>query len=399
MEIFNFIKTTKCRGTVSGKIEASLNEKHKDVEWGEHRLGDLFEVKTYKKRFDANKVKLLDKGHPYVVRMSTNNGVRGYISEDEKFLNEGNTLSFGQDTATVFYQEQPYFTGDKIKILKSKESRFNKINAQFFVAAISQAFKTFTWGTSSFSVDIIENQKIQLPTKMGKVDFDLMESFITKMEVENVSNLKTYLISAELKDFNLTEQDQKVLNEYEKIEWGVFEIGTLFKRMKTVKLPFKAEDLPKNITNQYSLPCLTSSFKNQGLNYYAPKDGATVLNNVISIPSNSDVYRAYYQSEEFTVLSDAYAIQWIYNDMELLPSQYLFLVSCINKVTDLPIYSYKNKLGGWNVVKNKYIKLPIKDNEPNYDIMNTLISAIQKRVIKNVVMYCDSKTETSKQYQ
>jgi len=101
---------------------------------------------------------LFNKGHFYVVRMSTNNGVRGYISEDEKFLNEGNTLSFGQDTATVFYQEQPCFTGDKIKVLKSKISRFNKTNAQFFVTAISQAFKLFSWGSSNFSIDVIENQ-------------------------------------------------------------------------------------------------------------------------------------------------------------------------------------------------------------------------------------------------
>lgn len=65
------------------------------------------------------------------------------------------------------------------------------------------------------------------------------------------------------------------------------------------------------------------------------------------------MYRAYFQSEEFTVLSDAYAIKWIYDDRELSKTQYLFTVTSINKVTDLPKYSYKNKLGGWNVVKNK----------------------------------------------
>jgi hypothetical protein len=150
------------------------------------------------------------------------------------------------------------------------------------------------------------------------------------------------------------------------------------------------------MTRECTLPCLTSSFRNQGLNYYVPKEGATVLRNVISIPSNSDVYRAYYQSNDFTVLSDAYAIQWIFNDVELLPSQYLFVVSCINKVTDLPIYSYKNKLGGWNVVKNKYIQLPIKNDKPDYEIMGTLISAIQKLVIKDVVVYTDSKIAVTK---
>ncbi len=39
------------------------------------------------------------------------------------------------------------------------------------------------------------------------------------------------------------------------------------------------------------------------------------------------------------------------------------MVRAINKETDLPIYSYKMKLGDWNVVKNKTIVLPIIDND------------------------------------
>ena len=186
------------------------------------------------------------------------------------------------------------------------------------------------------------------------------------------------------------------MDDYENIEWGEFRLGVLFKNIKTNKLSFKADELPKQMTGKYTLPCLTSSFKNQGLNYFVPKDGATILKNVISIPSNSDIYRAYFQSNEFTILSDAYAIRWIFNDVKLLPSQYLFVVLCINKVTDLPIYSYKNKLGGWNVVKNKYIQLPIKNDKPDYKIMETLISAIQKLVIRDVVLYADSKIAATK---
>ncbi|MCI8485476.1 MAG: type II restriction endonuclease, partial [Lachnospiraceae bacterium] len=118
---FKPFEKSKYGGRASGKIDASLSKKLKDVEWGEYRLGDLFFVETYKKRFDANKVKVFECGrYPYVVRMSSNNGQKGFIDEDEEFLNVGNTLSFGQDTATVFYQEHPYFTGDKIKILKCK---------------------------------------------------------------------------------------------------------------------------------------------------------------------------------------------------------------------------------------------------------------------------------------
>ncbi len=161
------------------------------------------------------------------------------------------------------------------------------------------------------------------------------------------------------------------------VKWGSYRMEELFQRIETNKLPYKADELPNQPVGEYVLPCLTSSFNNQGLNYYAPRHGATVLKNVISIPSNSDVYRAYYQSRDFTVLSDAYAIRWMLDDRELSSNQYIFIVMCINKVTDLPIYSYKNKLGGWNVVKNKYIQLPQKNGSIDFDFMEAFIAELE----------------------
>lgn len=154
----------------------------------------------------------------------------------------------------------------------------------------------------------------------------------------------------------------------------------------------KAKELPKEPTGEYILPVLTSSFMNQGLNYFAPKTGATIIKNVISIPSNSDVYRSYYQSREFSVLSDAYAIEWKDRNKKLSPNGYLFFVSCINKVTDLPIYSYKNKLGGWDVVKNKYIKFPVdKNGEIDFIFMENLMQALKKLSVKDIIIYLDRK--------
>jgi hypothetical protein len=328
--------------------------------------------------------------------MSSNNGQKGFINEDEKFLNEGNTISFGQDTATMFYQEIPYFTGDKIKILKAKDKRFNKKNAQFFLSTMMKSFSSFSWGSSSFNVNIIKNQKITLPILNNEIDFDFMESFIAELETERVGKLESYLTATGLKDCELTDEEERVIRSFDEVEWKEYQMKYLFERINTKKLPYKAKELPKEPTGKYILPCLTSSFMNQGLNYFAPKENATILENVISIPSNSDVYRAYFQSREFTVLSDAYAVKWIYDDRELSKNQYLFTVPCINEVTDLPKYSYKNKLGGWNVVRNKFISLPIINNKPDYEFMETLISAIQKLVIKDVVLYANRKIDETK---
>lgn len=164
-------------------------------------------------------------------------------------------------------------------------------------------------------------------------------------------------------------------------------MGKLFERINTRKLPYKADELPKQPMGEYSLPCLTSSFKNQGLNYYVPKEGATVLKNVISIPSNSDVYRAYFQTRDFTILSDAYSLKWIFNELEPTTNQYLFMVLCINKVTDRTIYSYKNKLGGWNVVREKYIKLPVKNGIIDFDFMESFIAELEDQYIAELEAY------------
>lgn len=47
-------------------------------------------------------------------------------------------------------------------------------------------------------------------------------------------------------------------------------------------------------------------------------------------------------------------------------------------------------------VQNKNIALPIKNNQPDYETMEILISAIKKLVIKDVVLYVNEKINTTK---
>ncbi len=161
-------------------------------EWKEFKVSNLFEVISSKERFDANKVTISETGHPYVVRTSLNNGIRGYINENEQYLNDGNTISFGQDTATMFYQEQPYFTGDKIKIIKSKDNKLNRLNAQFFITSMAKTFSSFSWGASSFNVNIINDQLLLLPVKNNQPDYETMEILISALQKNIIKNVVLY---------------------------------------------------------------------------------------------------------------------------------------------------------------------------------------------------------------
>lgn len=74
----------------------------------------------------------------------------------------------------------------------------------------------------------------------------------------------------------------------------------------------------------------------------------------------------------------------------------LFVTSAIHKA------SYTNK---FSYSRNFYAKdadeldilLPTKNNQPDYTYMEILISAVQKLVIKDVVLYADLKIATTKE--
>ncbi|EAG9321861.1 restriction endonuclease subunit S [Listeria monocytogenes] len=381
---------------MSGKINASLNKKLQEVEWGEYKLEDLFEVHT-SKSIDKNRLSFSPRGIVFIGRTKENNGVQGRLKEQIFLPNEANTFSVSQvGTIVAQYRDEPWYASQNMFVLKAKDNRLVQQH-MYMIALLNKSLSKFTGGYSGYPTQAtLKKLKLTLPAKNLKIDFDFMEDFMTELEQARMAKLEEYLSVTGPRDEHLTVEEEQVLNEFDKLEWDEYRIGDLFERIKTKKLPYKADELPKQAMGKYVLPCLTSSFKNQGLNYFAPKEGATILKNVISIPSNSDVYRAYFQSRDFTVLSDAYAIRWKSNELEFTSNQYLFVVPCINKVTDLSIYSYKNKLGGWNVVQNKYIQLPIKDNKIDFTVMETLISALQKLILKDVVQYTDTKVHVAK---
>ncbi len=170
--------------------------------WQSFKLGDLFEVLSSKKIYHANTIKIhdtqIENSYPYVVRTATNNGIKGFIIDDPTFTNEKNTLSFAQDTFTVFYQKQPYFTGNKVKILKPKFA-FKSPKILYFISAILQfILKPLTWGLGSTTESIAEF-KISLPLKptantqtLDGIDFNFMHTFINALMKQTIQGVAEY---------------------------------------------------------------------------------------------------------------------------------------------------------------------------------------------------------------
>ena len=156
-----------------------------------------------------------------------------------------------------------------------------------------------------------------------------------------------------------------------------FEISKLFDKVKYKKLPYKAGDLKELKKDENNIPVLSAGIDNQGLAYYAPKDGATVLKNVISVSANGANSGAmFYQPYDFTILQDSYAIK--YKLKELNENEYLYLLVCLQKVIRNN-YSWTNK-AGWERIKTLSIELPVdKDGNILYSYMDKYIEKIKNK--------------------
>lgn len=365
-------------------MTAPLSDRLESVKWGEFKLGELFDVISYAKRFDANKVTVLTSGgHPYIVRQSGDNGQKGYIEEDPAYLNEGNTISFGQDTATMFYQEFPYFTGDKIKILKAKCNKFSKKNAQFFLAAMRKSFSLFAWGSSRFNVDTLIEQKVELPvTASGDIDFDFMESFIAELEAERTAELETYLKVTGMIDCELTPDDRQTLEDFDSADWDDFNLENLFGKSTRGKR-LKSEDRIPG-----SLPFVTAGEAETGVSAFIGNAVEEFTANTVTIDMfGSGKYRNYTYGADDHVT--------VVHTEKLPKGASIFVAAACHKAAYTGEFNYGHNFYPKDA-DQLVIKLPSKQGAPDYPFMARLISAIQKLVIKDVVLYANRKIEATK---
>jgi hypothetical protein len=364
------------------------------VEWGEYKLDDLFEISSSKKIYHANQINKIYDGQingsfPYVVRTTQRNGVRGYIIEDKSCLNDKNTLSFAQDTFSVFYQKERYFTGNKVKVLKAKFKSNNEKVMQYLTVSFQKSLSKSTWGLGS-TVKTIKETKIQLPINNGEIDFNFMEIFISELETMKITELETYLEVSGLKDYTLTAEEQKALDDFEKgkFKFDEFDVIDVFDVKNSGNI--LSRDI---VENSGDTPYLCASRDNNSVSSYISYDKKYIdKGNCVFIGGKTFVVT--YQEKDF-YSNDSHNLNlYLKNKDEKSKLKQLFLAACINKSLGYK-YSWGDSISNRKIQKDKVL-LPAKNKKINYEIMETLISAIQKQVIKDVVLYTNNKLAKSK---
>lgn len=358
------------------------------VKWGEFKLGDLFEINPTKYyKFDNENIISVNGIVPLISNSSENNGVMGYSNLPA--LNNGNSLTCSDTTLgaeTMFYQEVDFIGYSHIQHLVPKIDGFSKAVAYWVISSshISTLGK-YSYG-EKFNRNSMRKTVVSLPVKQnGKIDIDFMEDFIAELEAERIAELEAYLTATGLKDYELTPQEQKALGEFKdhKFSWGNYNIKSLFGGATRGKRLKSADRLSG------SLPFVTAGESNEGVS-------AFIGNNVTVFSANTttiDMFgSAKYRNYEYGA-DDHVAVVHTEN---LSKHAAIFVTTAIHKSSYTGKFDYGRNFYAKDA-DELMISLPSKNNKPDYSLMATLISAIQKLVIKDVVLFSERKITAHKQ--
>lgn len=174
-------------------LQAAKDAEKKKVdtrEWGEFRVGELFDIKRPAARSEK---KYCEGKINYVSSGAFNNGVANKLMPlPNELLDRGGCITVSPLDGSSFYQEEDFLgrggSGASISILYN--SHLNRNNALFICSVIRSSANGFGY-TDLLNGENLKSLTIKLPMdKTGQPDWAYMEEYMRKVEekVKNVLN-------------------------------------------------------------------------------------------------------------------------------------------------------------------------------------------------------------------
>ncbi len=316
--------------------------------------------------------------YDYITRTSLNQGIlqeTGFVNKDN--INDSGTWSLGLLQMDFFYRRKPWYAGQFIR----------KIIPQFEVTESSVLFFTTLLNKQKpklLSVLVRDVDKtflnivIRIPVlDTGEIDFDFINSFIAELEAERIKELEAYLTVTGFKDYILTEEEHNVLDSYKEWVWNTFNLEDLFGKSTRGKRLKSADRIPGE------LPFVTAGEADEGISDFIGNDVAVFSENTTTIDMfGSAKYRNYrYGGDDHVAIVHTEALPKLAS---------IFVTSAIHKSSHNGQFDYSKNFYAKDADALN-IQLPSENGLPDYERMATFISAIQKEVIKDVVLFADRK--------
>lgn len=366
-----------------GKMMSEL--KLTDREWKSFFIGGkqgIFEIKATKSGIDKNKLKTSDNGiTPYITRTDLDNGINLFVPDEQmpKYKKDnGNAITIGLDTQTVFYQRNAFWTGQNIQVLRNQN--LNYWVAMFVIPLLKIQMRKFSWGSTGATLGRLNRTKIMLPENAdGEPDWQFMEDFIKQKEQKQRKQLRDYyadkalnlMLSGSLKDR----------------KWANFDIKDIFHTYEGQKglQTYTGAYVSKQLLSDGVMPRITVKDTLNGIDSfcYSKDKNFRFFKNFISISFLGSVF---YHPYEASLDMKVHAL--IPLEIELNPYIAKFLISVIKN--SIVFLSYGNQLSSTDLPKVK-ILLPISsEGKPDWQFMENFMRQIEQNKIQTLLKYYNS---------
>ncbi len=372
-------KDSPSRSSIVNQRIANLEREFKTSggKFKEFRLDEIFEICGSK---TTPKLKLEEIGlgkFPYVTTQATSNGIAGFYNF---WTEKGNCITIDSAVlGTAFYQKENFSASDHVEILRPK-FKINEKVALYFATLLNRMARVldYSYGKKR-SQKALKNEKILLPTLGGKINFSFMEKFIEELDA--------YLRATGLKNYELTDAEKSALAKFDEFDtWGG--VAKEFNLKKLFGSSTRGKRLKSSDRLDGNLPFVTAGEADMGISAFISNDVEIFKENTITIDMfGSSKYRNYkYGADDHVAVVHT----------ENLPKHAaIYVATAIHKVANAGQFSYARNFYAKDADELN-ILLPVFNGEICYEFMNDFIKAIEKLVIKDVVLWADKKIEATK---
>ncbi|MEG2013657.1 MAG: restriction endonuclease subunit S [Anaerovoracaceae bacterium] len=368
------------------KKEKVSRMKLTDREWKGFYIGGnlgIFNVNSTSSGIDKNKLNTTKGKTPYVTRTDKSNGIDLFVSDvqNEKYaMDEGNVISIGLDTQTVFYQRHKFYTGQNIQVVSN--SNLNEYTAQFICNLLKLQLQKFNWGGNGATLGRLVRTKIMLPVNdLDNPDYSFMEEYVREEEKYKKEKYIAYA-KKQLKALQYIEiptLKEKVWDEFSVGgDNGIFTISS-------------GKRLTKADMDNGHIPFVGATDSNNGITNWVGKPNSTLDSNVLGVNYNGSVVENFYHPY-LCVFSDDVKRLHLKNHED---NQYILLFFKSIILNQKSKYTYGYKFNAHRMERQK-ILLPLTDQgSPDYAYMEQYAKNLTFSKLKKYLSFVGQKTAQS----
>lgn len=392
----------------------------------EFKVEDVLKVEQTKSV--VSKLKLTEGNIPYVTRTTSNNGYAGTCGNKDK-INDGNCITIGAETAVAFYQPADFVAGNKIYRL-SREG-LSKNEYLYLAAVLNQRTKWYSYSNArtpekikqeSICLPVIESEDEKHIYTPDDINWQYMQDRIAELEQDRIAELDAYLKATGLNDYELTEEDKHILasklknedgketaKESEPLpEGGWWKEGREFIFSDLFTSQTGDTDIQKKDINGKGCYVVSAGLSNHGIIGKTDREAKVIDKNTITV----DMFgNAFYRDTEYKMVTHARVFA-LSPKFEMTEGRGLYITSCMSYLTKK--FAYSN-MCSWNKIQDLPLCLPIQTDDsgkpvidagktyspdgyiPDWEYMEKYIKAIEKEIIKEVVLYKDEVIAKAKE--